>query len=91
LWKRDNNKNRGLSILRSTGLRKRQTLSVKRWLKEIPKPVTLQKPLTGDEEHGLWEFFHEKKSLRTPDEMQQHGTLFMVWYEGAKTRCLFGN
>jgi large subunit ribosomal protein L47 len=76
LWKRDNNPNRGVSILRHTGLRKRQTLSVNRYiknLKDLPKPVEQQTKVEGTEDHGLWGFFRDKKLLRTPLQESQHG------------------
>ncbi|KAF2019345.1 MRP-L47-domain-containing protein [Aaosphaeria arxii CBS 175.79] len=79
LWKGDNNKNRGLSALRHTGLRKRQALSV---LKQpIPKPVTDFKgkePVQGDEEHGLWGFFKSKQLLQTPLKESRHGRSWTV-------------
>jgi hypothetical protein len=67
-WKRDNNRNRGLSVLRHTGLRPRQTLSVK-------TKKDFEAKVQGDEDHGLWGFFSEdKKLLRTPAEESQHGS-----------------
>ena len=78
LWKRDNNKNRGLSILRHTGLRKRQTLSVNRHLKHLPVPKKPTTKLQGDPDHGLWGFFRDKKLLREPQENSHHGTLFYI-------------
>jgi large subunit ribosomal protein L47 len=74
LWKRDNNKNRGLSILRHTGLRKRQTLSVNRHVNHLPVPAKPTTKLQGDPDHGLWGFFRDKKLLREPEELYRHGT-----------------
>lgn len=74
---RDNNRNRGVSVLRHTGLRKRQRLSVLRYLNgydDIPKPAEPQTEIKGDENHGLYGFFRDKKLLRTPLEESQHGT-----------------
>lgn len=76
LWKKDNNKNRGVSVLRHTGPRKRQTLSVLGQIKNLPKPVEPKAPLLGDEHHGLWDFFRDKQLLRTPVEESRHGALF---------------
>lgn len=60
-------------MLRHTGLRPRQTLSVKKNKDfEVPKPVKVKPKAQGDEDHGLWAFFPEdKKLLRTPAEESQ--------------------
>ncbi|KAF2260735.1 MRP-L47-domain-containing protein, partial [Lojkania enalia] len=75
LWKRkDNNKNRGVSALRHTGPRPRQTLSVK--LDQVPRPQLGEDgklPLEGSPDHGLWGFFKDKKLLQTPAEESRHG------------------
>ena len=45
LWKKDNNSNRGRSAVRATGLRPRQTLSVKQKdfeNQKLPKPVKIE-------------------------------------------------
>ncbi|KAF2705678.1 hypothetical protein K504DRAFT_414687 [Pleomassaria siparia CBS 279.74] len=75
LWKRDNNKNRGLSVLRHTGLRPRQTLSVKSEKNfKLPKPVVVEQVIQGDENHGLWGFFpDDRRLLMTPSEESRHG------------------
>ena len=73
LWKRDNNRNRGVSVLRHTGLRKRQTLSVNQHITEIPKPVTPERVVESDDDHGLWDFFYNKERIRKPSELQNHG------------------
>ncbi|KAF2662705.1 MRP-L47-domain-containing protein [Lophiostoma macrostomum CBS 122681] len=78
LWKRDNNKNRGLSILRHTGTRKRQTLSVKRHVEDLPVPSKPTTTLHGDPDHGLWGFFPGKKLLREPRELAHHGRAWTV-------------
>lgn len=75
LQKRDNNRNRGLSIFRATGTRKRQTLSVKKHLDDLPAPEKPNAPVHGDPNHGLYGFFRDKKLLRTPVEDNQKGTL----------------
>jgi large subunit ribosomal protein L47 len=77
--KKDNNINRGLSAVRATGLRPRQTLSVmeKNFNKQrLPKPVKIneKEKVVGTDTHGLWGFFKDKKLLQTPVEEQRHGT-----------------
>jgi large subunit ribosomal protein L47 len=63
-------------VLKHTGLRPRQTLSVKTKKDfELPRPVAIEAKVHGDEDHGLWGFFPEdKKLLRTPAEESQHGS-----------------
>ncbi|CAI6337561.1 unnamed protein product [Periconia digitata] len=84
LWKGkgkgDNNRSRGISPIRHTGLRPRQTLSVIDRRTKIPMPVPRkrQTPIQGDPDHGLWGFFREKKSLITPLEESQHGRAWTV-------------
>ena len=78
--KKDNNINRGLSAVRATGLRPRQTLSVmnKNFRRQtLPKPVKINEKenVVGSDNHGLWGFFKDKKLLQTPVEEQRHGTL----------------
>ena len=76
-WKRDNNKNRGNSAIRATGLRPRQTLSVrdKDFEKQkLPKPVKVEEKATGTPDHGLWDFFKDKQLLQTPVVEQRHGS-----------------
>lgn len=73
-WRGDANKDRGVSALRSTGLRRRQRLSVK--LKDLPVPKWKipRQSQDVDEEHGLWQFFPaDKKLLSTPEEDASHG------------------
>lgn len=62
-------------MLRHTGLRPRQTLSVKKNKDfDLPKPVAVEAKVQGDEDHGLWDFFpDDKRLLRTPAEESQHG------------------
>lgn len=77
-WKRrDNNPNRGVSALRHTGPRKRQTMSVS--LEDLPKPVKPERAVEGDTEHGLWGFFRDQKLMRTPADEAQHGRNFLRW------------
>ena len=75
--KKDNNSDRGVSAVRGTGLRPRQTLSVKEKdfaNQKLPQPVKIEQKVTGTADHGLWGFFKDKKLLQTPVEEQQHGT-----------------
>lgn len=76
LLKKDNNSNRGLSAVRSTGPRKRQTLSVRQKdfeNQQLPTPVKIEEKPTGTQDHGLWDFFKDQKLLTTPTELSQHG------------------
>ncbi|KAL2356536.1 mitochondrial 39-S ribosomal protein L47 (MRP-L47)-domain-containing protein [Cryomyces antarcticus] len=79
-YPRDNNRNRGLSAIRRTGLRPRQTLSVLK--DELPKPVLDPKrhsKIEVDPKHGLWQFFNkERRVLATPEEDYAHGRAWSV-------------
>ncbi|KAI2483623.1 50S ribosomal protein L4 [Pyrenophora tritici-repentis] len=80
-WKRDNNKDRGNSAVRATGLRPRQTLSVKKKdfeKQKLPKPVKVEEKVTGTPDHGLWDFFKDKQLLQTPITEQEHGRAWTV-------------
>ncbi|KAI4700844.1 54S ribosomal protein L4 mitochondrial [Alternaria sp. BMP 2799] len=80
-WKRDNNRDRGNSAVRATGLRPRQTLSVKEkdFAKQrLPKPVKIEQEVTGTPDHGLWDFFKDQQLLQTPVEEQKHGRSWTV-------------
>lgn len=72
-YPRDNNRERGVSTVRRTGVR--QPLSVSK--EPLPVPVLDPKKrtkVTVDENHGLWQFFHSKsKSINTPEEDYAHG------------------
>lgn len=65
---RDRNPNRGVSILRRTGLRKRTVLGVNKFA-PLPQPVlnpALHKQkVEVDKNHGLWDFFPKSKSSTT--------------------------
>ncbi|CAN9109606.1 unnamed protein product [Alternaria alternata] len=79
-WKRDN-KNRGNSAVRATGLRPRQTLSVREKdfsKQQLPKPVEIEQEVTGTPDHGLWDFFKDQKLLQTPVDEQRHGRSWTV-------------
>ncbi|KAF2275651.1 50S ribosomal protein-like protein L4 [Westerdykella ornata] len=81
LWKRDNNPNRGVSPLRHTGLRKRQTLSVNKYLNDLPPvrvPEAERPQIEVDSDHGLWDFFWEKQAMRTPADLAHHGRAWTV-------------
>ena len=78
---RDMNRKRGVSAMRSTG--PRQPLSVSKWA--LPMPETdpeLLKQKRKDPQfdtrgrtanHGLWQFFYDKKFMAPPEEMGVHG------------------
>jgi hypothetical protein len=75
--KKDNNTNRGISAVRGTGLRPRQTLSVlpkKGAQSPIPKPERVEEKVTGTPNHGLWDFFKDQQLLQTPVQEHSHGT-----------------
>ncbi|KAF2637558.1 50S ribosomal protein-like protein L4 [Massarina eburnea CBS 473.64] len=79
-WGRgDNNKNRGNSVVRGTGLRKRQVLSIRfNEDQKIPTPTQRESVVQGDPNHGLWEFFKNKQLLATPVQESQHGRAWTV-------------
>ncbi len=78
LYPRDNNRERGVSTTRRTGLR--QPLSVSKT--PLPKPVldpSKRSKVEVDDDHGLWEFFHSKeKPMNTPEEDYEHGRAWCV-------------
>ena len=79
LARRDHNKSRGVSALRATGPRKRQTLSAR--LDELPKPVPEEQlsPVQVDPDHGLWQFFNrERLPFATPEYDNAHGRAWTV-------------
>ncbi|KAF2138983.1 uncharacterized protein K452DRAFT_197910, partial [Aplosporella prunicola CBS 121167] len=78
--KHDRSRNRGVSVIRRTGFRPRQTFAVS--VDELPRPVLdpARRPkVKVDDDHGLWQFFHpEKKLLHTPEEDSAHGRSWTV-------------
>lgn len=76
----DRNRNRGVSALRRTGLRRRQKLSVS--LANLPQPVLdprLRSAVEVDDDHGLWEFFNnDRVPLATPSKLAEHGRAWSV-------------
>ncbi|KAE9363444.1 54S ribosomal protein L4, mitochondrial [Stipitochalara longipes BDJ] len=78
LYPRDNNRERGVSTARRTGLR--QPLSVSKT--PLPRPVldpAKRSKVEVDEDHGLWEFFHSKeKPMNTPEQDTEHGRPWCV-------------
>ncbi|KAG9639224.1 MRP-L47-domain-containing protein, partial [Aureobasidium melanogenum] len=78
--RRDGNRIRGVSALRRTGLRPRQTLSVKP--EDLPKPVTDSKQRSQvdvDPDHGLWGFFNrDRYPFATPDYDSSHGRAWTI-------------
>ncbi|KAL5119447.1 54S ribosomal protein L4 mitochondrial [Pleosporales sp. CAS-2024a] len=78
---KDNNSSRGVSAVRGTGLRRRQTLSVigkKLSPRDIPKPVPITEHVSGTPDHGLWDFFKDQQLLQTPIDESQHGRAWTV-------------
>lgn len=77
-YPRDNNRERGVSTQRRTGLR--QPVSVSKT--PLPKPVLDQSKRSKvevDPDHGLYQFFHSKeKPLNTPEEDNDHGRPWCV-------------
>ncbi|KAF9693930.1 hypothetical protein EKO04_007749 [Ascochyta lentis] len=76
LLKKDNNSKRGVSAVRHTGLRPRQTLSVRQKdfaSQQLPTPVKIEEKPTGTQDHGLWGFFKDQNLLSTPADLSQHG------------------
>ncbi|KAI9704807.1 MAG: 54S ribosomal protein L4 mitochondrial [Candelina mexicana] len=74
---RDRSRNRGVSALRRTG--PRHSLSVSK--EPLPQPVLDPKKRSKvqvDEDHGLWQFFKDKKALSTPEECAEHGRSWTV-------------
>ncbi|KAK4944401.1 54S ribosomal protein L4 mitochondrial [Elasticomyces elasticus] len=78
--RRDANRNRGVSALRRTGLRKRQTLSVK--VEDLPKPVldpAQRSKVEVDENHALWQFFsRDKQPFYAVEQLSAHGRPWTV-------------
>jgi large subunit ribosomal protein L47 len=72
-YPRDNNRERGVSTQRRTGLR--QPVSVSKT--PLPKPVLdelKRSKVEVDPDHGLYQFFHSKeKPMNTPEEDSEHG------------------
>ncbi|KAL0944259.1 mitochondrial 54S ribosomal protein uL29m [Colletotrichum truncatum] len=71
---RDNNRLRGVTTMRRSG--PREPLSVS-W-EELPKPANYKRTVGVDPNHGLWDFFYDKKLVNTPSEDQAHGRAWMV-------------
>ncbi|GAB7351234.1 hypothetical protein MBLNU459_g1664t3 [Dothideomycetes sp. NU459] len=78
--RRDHNRDRGVSALRRTGPRRRQTLSAK--VEDLPRPVLdaeARSPVEVDPNHGLWQFFNrERTPFSTPEESDAHGRAWTV-------------
>jgi len=76
---RDNNRVRGLSAIRRSGLRGKR-LAIKP--EDLPVPVldaAKRTKLECDPDHGLWGFFNREKTLlATPEEDSQHGRNWTV-------------
>jgi hypothetical protein len=87
---RDNNRVRGLSAMRRSGLRGKR-LSIQPW--ELPKPVVdpiKRSKLEVDADHGLWGFFNKDKTLLSePQEDSNHGKISrrVMRQVGVNTDC----
>ncbi len=69
---KDYSRNRGVSALRRTG--PKYPLSVSK--EPLPQPVLDPKrrsKVQVDDDHGLWQFFKDKKALATPERISEHG------------------
>lgn len=73
---RDNNPKRGVSSIRATG--PREFLSVSNEPLPRPRAEADMPELETDPEHGLWQFFYDKKLLQTPREDTAHGRSWSV-------------
>ena len=77
LRNRDNNKSRGVSALRRTGLKHPLSMSKE----PLPQPVLDPKKRSKvkvDENHGLYGFFNkDRKALSTPEEDNAHGRFYL--------------
>ncbi|KAI9706936.1 MAG: 54S ribosomal protein L4 mitochondrial [Bogoriella megaspora] len=78
--KRDRSRNRGVSAIHATGLRRRQTLHVKK--EDLPTPVldpSKRAKVQVDPNHGLWQFFNkERRPIAFPEEDLAHGRPWTV-------------
>jgi hypothetical protein len=69
-----NNKRRGMSAIRGTGIPGWINLSVSAADLKTPRKVT--PAYETDEDHGLWGFFNQSRTILTPpDKMHEHGML----------------
>jgi large subunit ribosomal protein L47 len=77
-YPRDMNRERGVSTVRRTGPKHPLSMSNV----PLPKPVldaSQRSKVPVDEDHGLWEFFHNKdKLMNTPEEDAEHGRSWSV-------------
>ncbi|MCJ1225787.1 54S ribosomal protein L4 mitochondrial [Toensbergia leucococca] len=74
---RDNNRDRGVSALRRTGLKYPVSMSKE----PLPEPVldpNKRSKVKVDDNHGLWGFFNNKKCLSTPEEDYAYGRAWSV-------------
>jgi len=74
---RDYSKKRGESAIRRTGTRWRLSMSDE----PLPRPVPKEAlpPIETDPNHGLWEFFYDRKKIvQTPEQDAAHGRAWTV-------------
>ena len=70
---RDYSKNRGISALRRTGLKRPVSMSKEPLPQPVLDPAKRSKPKV-DPNHGLWAFFNkDKKPLTKPEDENAHG------------------
>ena len=78
---RDNNRNRGVSAIRRTGLKYPVSMSYE----PLPQPVLdpeRRSKVKVDENHGLYEFFdQDKQPLSKPEDDSKHGLLTQKLHE----------
>jgi large subunit ribosomal protein L47 len=86
--RRDKSKNRNVSAIHRSGLRKRWPLSVLK--EELPRPVLQpdqHMKFEVSKDHGLWQFFNEKRTaMNTPEEYHAHGMQLDIFYLTAYLR-----
>ncbi|KAI1081739.1 MRP-L47-domain-containing protein [Whalleya microplaca] len=68
--RRDNNRLRGVSVMRRSGPRFRMNIGKH----QIPKPADYKPDIKVDPNHGLWDFFYSKdEPILTPEKNAEHG------------------
>jgi len=45
---------------------------------KLPRPVEITEKITGDKDHGLWDFFKDQKLLQTPVDETKHGARHLL-------------
>lgn len=73
---RDNNRLRGVSTIHRSG--PREFLSVSNDAIPQPRAASELPPVEVDPDHGLWDFFYDKKLMQSPAEDSAHGRAWSV-------------